>query len=62
MRTTWREFLKSLTREPQGFRADGRVLGLGLAAAQDESRRRETEEVENALRRYATREPQQIAK
>lgn len=49
---TWKEILESLA-EPRGFNADGRVLGLGLAAAQEEARRRATAEVEDFLRSQA---------
>ncbi|MEV6301211.1 hypothetical protein AB0M02_17515 [Actinoplanes sp. NPDC051861] len=43
--TTWRKFSRSLTRLtdrlalPSGFSADGRSLGLGLAAALENQRR-----------------------
>jgi hypothetical protein len=43
--TTWRKFARSLTRLtdrlalPSGFPADGRSLGLGLAAALENQRR-----------------------
>ncbi|MGH3520358.1 MAG: hypothetical protein ACRDQ7_23835 [Haloechinothrix sp.] len=53
---TWRDIRQFLTQEPRGFIADGRVLGLGLASAQDEAGRRATEEVEEFLRQRATDE------
>jgi hypothetical protein len=43
--TTWRKYSRSLTRLserlslPSGFPADGRSLGLGLAAALENQRR-----------------------
>ncbi|MEU6646772.1 hypothetical protein ABZ863_30105 [Saccharomonospora sp. NPDC046836] len=49
----WKEFLRSLTQERAGFNADGRVLGLGMATAQDRARRQATEEVEDFLRQQA---------
>lgn len=49
----WKKLLHVLTRESAGFNADGRQIGLGLAAAQDQVRRQTTEEVESFLRRRA---------
>ncbi|GAA3734789.1 hypothetical protein GCM10022225_16520 [Plantactinospora mayteni] len=57
--TTWRTFSRSLTRLsdrlalPTGFPADGRPLGLGLAAALENQRRAarpSDEEIERFLR------------
>ncbi|MBK1788318.1 hypothetical protein [Prauserella cavernicola] len=53
---TWKEFLKSLTQEPAGFRAEGRVLGLGLATAQERESQKASEEVEDFLRQSAAQE------
>jgi hypothetical protein len=53
---TWKEFLKSLADEPRGFNAEGRVLGLGLATAEEEARRQATAEVVHFLRSH-TAEP-----
>ncbi|PXY19582.1 hypothetical protein [Prauserella muralis] len=51
---TWKEILRSLTKEPTGFRAaDGRALGLGLATAQENARQQATAEVEDFLRERA---------
>lgn len=46
----WRETLKALTSSPRGFNADGRSLGLGLAAAMEKQRRQATRDVEDYLR------------
>ncbi|MFF5987440.1 hypothetical protein [Prauserella flavalba] len=53
---TWKELWKSLTQEPAGFSADGRVLGLGLATAQARAGQQATEEVEDFLRQRAAEE------
>ncbi|PRX46426.1 hypothetical protein B0I33_1073 [Prauserella shujinwangii] len=47
---TWKQFLKSLADKPRGFNADGRMVGVGLATAQDQARQRATAEVEDFLR------------
>ncbi|MGX7672067.1 hypothetical protein [Plantactinospora sp. DSM 117369] len=63
--TTWRTFSRSLTRLsdrlalPTGFPADGRSLGLGLAAALENQRRAarpSDEEIERFLRGSAADE------
>ncbi|GIG88405.1 hypothetical protein [Plantactinospora endophytica] len=63
--TTWRTFARSLTRLtdrlalPTGFPADGRSLGLGLAAALENQRRAarpSDREIEDFLRGSATDE------
>ncbi|MPY98134.1 MAG: hypothetical protein GEU97_09060 [Actinophytocola sp.] len=55
---SWKELLATLTREPRGFNADGRMIGLGLHAAQRESEQQATAEVETYLRDVtARREP-----
>ncbi|MDG4786524.1 hypothetical protein O7626_11385 [Micromonospora sp. WMMD1102] len=63
--TTWRTFSRSLTRLsdrlalPTGSPADGRSLGLGLAAALENQRRAarpSDEEIERFLRGSATDE------
>lgn len=46
---TWKEILKSLA-EPRGFNADGRQIGVGLAAAQDAHRKHTAEAAEAYLR------------
>lgn len=51
---TWKEIVRSLTREPAGINTDGRRLGLGLATAQERARQQATAEVEDFLRRRAT--------
>lgn len=57
---TWKRLLEALKEEPLGFPADGRMLSVGLAAAaQQESARRSTEEVEAFLRRNAAGEREQ---
>lgn len=47
---TWKEILTALT-ERRGFNADGRLIGVGLAAAQQAERKNTAEAVENYLRR-----------
>lgn len=48
---TWKKIWDTLTSEPAGFRAaDGRVLGLGLATAQENAKEQTASEVENYLR------------
>lgn len=63
--TTWRTFSRSLTRLsdrlalPTGFSADGRSLGLGLAAALENQRRAarpSDEDIERFLRGSAPNE------
>ncbi|MCP2169347.1 hypothetical protein [Goodfellowiella coeruleoviolacea] len=56
----WRDVVRSLTQPPPGHRADGRVLGLGLAAAMDRARENEVAEVEEFLRQH-TEDDQQRA-
>jgi hypothetical protein len=46
----WRELIKALTSSPRGFNADGRSLGLGLAAAMEKQRADATRDVEDYLR------------
>lgn len=42
--------IEYVRREPRGYSADGRTLGLGLAAALDKTNRQTTAEVEEFLR------------
>lgn len=49
-----RKLLDALTREPLGYSADGRMLGLGLATALEKARQDPTVDVEEYLRRRAT--------
>ncbi|MFC4001925.1 hypothetical protein ACFS2C_18710 [Prauserella oleivorans] len=51
---SFKDMLRSLTEEPRGFNADGRVVGLGLATAQDKARRQTGAEAEDYLRGRAT--------
>jgi hypothetical protein len=46
----WREFLKTLTSSPLGYSADGRRLGIGLAAAMEKQRQLAVRDVEDHLR------------
>jgi len=46
----WTRIVKSLTRSPRGYLADGRTLGLGLATAMHEQRQQAAREVEDYLR------------
>jgi len=55
---TWKKLVDTLTREPRGFLADGRVIGLGLDTAQRESEQRATEEIEDFLRTQEGRRQQ----
>lgn len=55
---TWKKLVNTLTREPRGFLADGRVIGLGLDTAQRESEQRTTEEIEDFLRTQEGRRQQ----
>lgn len=55
---TWKKLVDTLTREPRGFLADGRVIGLGLDTAQRESEQRATEEIEDFLRHQEGRRQQ----
>ena len=41
-------------QSPRGFNADGRALGLGLAAAMEKQRQEAAREVEGYLREQAT--------
>ncbi|WP_158888740.1 hypothetical protein [Amycolatopsis anabasis] len=50
---TWKQMLEPLTRVPRGFNADGRALGVGLAAALEKQRRDPAADVETFLRRRA---------
>ncbi|MPZ84596.1 MAG: hypothetical protein GEV28_31110 [Actinophytocola sp.] len=45
--------LRKLFKAPLGFNADGRILGLGLAAAMAKQRQEATRGVEDYLRRSA---------
>jgi len=49
----WQRIVENLTRDPRGFNADGRPMGLGLATAMDNARRETTVEVEEFLRQKA---------
>jgi hypothetical protein len=42
--------MRNPLRTPRGFNADGRALGLGLAAAMEKQRRETAREVEDYLR------------
>lgn len=52
---SWKKLWDTLTREPLGFRADGRVIGLGLHTAQRESQQQAAADVETYLRNVAAR-------
>ena len=45
--------MRTFFKLPRGFNAEGRMLGLGLAAAMDKQRADATREVEDYLRRTA---------
>ena len=45
----WKAFLKWLTDQPQGFGADGRMVGLSLTAAMDKERQQVVAEAEGYL-------------
>jgi len=45
--------MRKLFKLPRGFNADGRTLGLGLAAAMDKQRAEAAQEVEDYLRSTA---------
>jgi hypothetical protein len=47
----WRKIFEPLTRDPLGFAADGRTLGLGLATALEKTRQDPAADVEEFLRR-----------
>jgi hypothetical protein len=42
--------IEYVRREPRGYSADGRTLGLGLAVAMEKANRRSTAQVEQFLR------------
>ncbi len=46
--------MRKLFKLPRGFNADGRMLGVGLAAAMEKQRQDATRGVEDYLRRTAT--------
>jgi hypothetical protein len=46
----WKAFVKWLTDQPQGFSADGRMVGLSLTAAMDDERQQIVAEAEGYLR------------
>lgn len=52
----WQRIVENLTRDPRGFNADGRPIGLALATAMDNARRESPAEVEEFLRRQAIAE------
>jgi hypothetical protein len=52
--------MRKLFRAPRGFNADGRTLGLGLAAAMAAQRRQATLDVEDYLRRNAGDEDRRV--
>ncbi len=54
----WKKMWDTLTREPRGFNADGRVIGLGLDTAQRESEQQAAAEVETYLRSVTARREQ----
>jgi hypothetical protein len=57
----WRKIFEPLTREPLGFAADGRTLGLGLATALEKTRQDTASDVEEFLRRQTDDERQRIS-
>jgi hypothetical protein len=57
----WRKIFEPLTREPLGFAADGRTLGLGLATALEKARQDTASDVEEFLRRQTDDERQRIS-
>jgi hypothetical protein len=46
----WKAILKWLADQPQGFSADGRMVGLSLTAAMDKERQQVVTEAEGYLR------------
>lgn len=56
----WQTILDYVRRDPRGFNADGRTIGLGLAVAMDKANETATADVEAFLRRRAD-ERQRIA-
>lgn len=50
---SWRRFVRALTRAPRGYLADGKPMGVGLAAALAADRSGDVSDIENYLRRHA---------
>lgn len=52
----WQTILDYVRRDPRGFNADGRTIGLGLAVAMEKTNDNQTADVEAFLRRRADEE------
>lgn len=52
--------MRNWLRSRHGFNADGRMLGLALAAAMDKQRQEATREVEKYLRELSTAQKETV--